>query len=273
MPRERILITVKTYPTLSQKYGETVCTAGVRADGSWVRIYPVPFRRLGEEEQYKKYDWIDCDLIPSSKDFRPETTHPADVKSMVAVDHLGTEDSWRERRALLLGKCEVFDSLRDLIADAKANKRSLALFRPTRIIDFVWEAEQREWDPAKVDQMRNIAQQKELFEAEQWRQTFKIIPKLPYSFSYRFEDAHGKTSKLQVLDWEVGALYWNCLRSTNNDEPAALAKVKQKYFEEFTKTNLHFYLGTTQRWHSVGTNPWVIIGALQIPHEIQPQLF
>lgn len=47
MARERVLITVKTYPTLSRKYGETVCTAGVREDGSWVRIYPVPFRRLG----------------------------------------------------------------------------------------------------------------------------------------------------------------------------------------------------------------------------------
>lgn len=28
MAKERVLITVKTYPTLSRKYGETVCTAG-----------------------------------------------------------------------------------------------------------------------------------------------------------------------------------------------------------------------------------------------------
>jgi hypothetical protein len=51
MEKQRVLITVKTYPTLSRKYGETVCTAGVRPDGSWVRIYPVPFRRLEEAEQ------------------------------------------------------------------------------------------------------------------------------------------------------------------------------------------------------------------------------
>ena len=43
--KERVLVTVKTYPTLSTKYGETVvCTAGVREDGTWVRIYPVPSR-------------------------------------------------------------------------------------------------------------------------------------------------------------------------------------------------------------------------------------
>ncbi len=33
MEKQRVLITVKTYPTLSRKYGETVCTAGVREDG------------------------------------------------------------------------------------------------------------------------------------------------------------------------------------------------------------------------------------------------
>jgi hypothetical protein len=62
MHRERILITVKTYPTLSRKHGETVCTAGIREDGSWVRLYPVPFRRLDEQEQYRKFDWIELNM-------------------------------------------------------------------------------------------------------------------------------------------------------------------------------------------------------------------
>ena len=61
MPPERILITVKTYPTLSRKHGETVCTAGIREDGTWVGLYPVPFRRLGEMEQYRKFDWVELE--------------------------------------------------------------------------------------------------------------------------------------------------------------------------------------------------------------------
>ena len=73
MEKQRILITVKTYPTLSRKYGETVCTAGIREDGSWVRMYPVPFRRLGEQEQYTKYDWVECQLAPYRSDPRPES--------------------------------------------------------------------------------------------------------------------------------------------------------------------------------------------------------
>ncbi len=273
MPRERVLITVKTYPTLSRKYGETVCTAGVREDGSWVRIYPVPFRRLDEVEQYRKYDWIECDLVRHPKDPRPESQHPADVHQLVPVAHLDTADDWRERRRLLLGKCEVHTRLQPLIDGAKANRLSLAVFKPARITRFLWEEEEREWDPAKLAEMRNQADQGELFAEKAWRETFQVIPKLPYSFSYEFEDADGRKSKLQILDWEIGALFWTCMRRHGNDEPTALEKVRLKYEDQFLQTDLHFYLGTTQQFHFVGPNPWVIIGVLPIPHERQRELF
>ena len=73
---DRILVTVKTYPELSKAYGETVCTAGFREDGTWVRLYPVPFRRLEEREQYRLYDWITCPLTKHSGDERPESYRP-----------------------------------------------------------------------------------------------------------------------------------------------------------------------------------------------------
>jgi hypothetical protein len=56
MPIEKILITVKTYPTLSRKHGELVCTAGLRINGTWMRIYPVPFRRLDRDVVFEKYE-------------------------------------------------------------------------------------------------------------------------------------------------------------------------------------------------------------------------
>ena len=272
MARERILITVKTYPTLSRKYGETVCTAGVRPDGSWVRIYPVPFRRLEETEQYRKFDWLECDLIRSKKDPRPETCHPADMNQLIPAGHLDTADNWHERRSLLLGKATVHTRLQTLIDGAKANKMSLAVFKPAKIRDFVWEEEDREWNPSKLAEMRNRANQGEMFVEENWRRTFQVIPKLPYSFSYRFEDETGKASEMQVLDWEAGALYWNCLRMCDGNEPAALAKVRQKYFTDFTRKDLHFFLGTTQEFHFRAPNPWVIIGVFPIPHEKQMDL-
>ena len=273
MPRERILVAVKTYPTLSRKHGETVCTAGIRENGSWVRLYPVPFRRLDRAQQYKKFDWIECQVERQTSDPRPESFRPLDPQELSAVSHVATSDCWGERRRLLLRTARVYTELDELIQGAKANHLSLAVFKPARILDFTWEEDDRDWDPKKVRQMREQTGQLELFEDNTWRNTFKIIPKLPYCFSYKFEDATGRTSELQVLDWETGALYWNCLRSCSDDEKQALGKVRQKYFDDFVKKDLHFFLGTTQQFHFVAPNPWVIVGVFPVPYDPQLELF
>jgi hypothetical protein len=272
--KQRVLITVKTYPTLSRRYGETVCTAGVREDGTWVRIYPVPFRRLAEKQQYKKFDWVEVRLVPNTGDPRPETYRPVDASDFERpVGHMGVESGWRERRTMLLKVARVYDRMDDLIAGAKANRVSLAVFRPTHVDDFVWEEEDPNWDPEKVRAMRDATNQHDLFDDNAWRETFKLVDKLPYSFSYKFRDAAGRKSELQVLDWEAGALYWNCLRAANGNERVALTKVRQKYYDEFRRKDLHFFLGTTQQFHFVAPNPWVIVGVFPIPAENQLAMF
>lgn len=268
MPKARILIIVKTYPTLSKKYGETVCTAGVREDGTWVRLYPVPFRRLNEAEKYRKYDWVECNIEKRDKDPRPESYLPTDHSELIAVGHLDTKDEWRERRKLLLETAAVYTRLEDILVGAKNNTMSLAVFKPTEIIGFSWEKEDREWDPEKIEQMKIDAQQGELFPEEEWRKTFKHVRKLPYSFYYRFEDSTGKSSKMMILDWEIGALYWNCM-DKYRDESKALEKVREQYENNFFKKDLHFFLGTTQQFHSFAPNPWLIIGVFPIPHQTQ----
>jgi hypothetical protein len=271
---ERLLILAKTYPTLSTKYGETVCTAAIREDGTWVRLYPVPFRRLGEQQQYKKFDWLECRIEKNTKDRRPESFRPVCNTELAAIAHLDTSNDWAKRRHIVLQQSKVYDRLEDLIIGAKNNTMSLATFRPTQILDFVYEEEDaREWDSVKLMAMRKQVEQLSLIEDNSWRETFRVIPKLPYKFSYRFSDASGRESKLQILDWEIGALYWNCLRGEQNkDEAKAIAKVKQKYYGDFLKKDLHFFLGTTLQFHSIAPNPWLVIGVFPIPYQGQLQL-
>ncbi len=268
-----MLITVKTYPTLSRKYGETVCTAGLREDGSWMRIYPVPFRRLGEEQQYAKYDWIEADFVRGTFDPRPETYHPVDSRALVPSGRMDTTDQWRERRKFVLGKVQIFDRLEPLLVGAKANTLSLALFKPARLLDFIVEDDEPDWPEDKLAQMRARTEQGQLFaEDEEWRRTFELIPKLPFRFRYRFEDSAGKSSTLTILDWECGQLYWNCLRRHDGNREVALAKVRQKYFTEFPATDLHFFLGTLQQFHGYSPNPWAIVGLFHPPQQQQLEL-
>ncbi len=137
MALTRVLVAVKTYPTLSSKYDELVCTAGFLEDGSWIRIYPIPFRKLEYDKQYSKYDWIEVDLEKNNSDFRFESHKPKSIETAFNIaEHLGTEDSWRLRKEVVLKN--VHTNMTELVAQAKDPTKytSLAVFKPKEILDF-----------------------------------------------------------------------------------------------------------------------------------------
>lgn len=275
MAKTRVLIAVKTYPTISGKYDELVCTAGFLEDGSWIRIYPVPFRKKSYDEQYKKYDWVEIDLVKNKSDFRPESYRPYSIDSeIVIVGHLETNNCWAERKKYALNK--VYTDLTQLITEAH-NKEictSLAVFKPTKIIDFTAEATEREWNKKKIDQLKANRDQINMFEYEHPENPFEVVRKLPYTFRFKFEDDKGKISNMMIEDWETGQLFWNSLARHEGNEAKAIQDVKYKYFEDFAKTkDLHFYLGTSAVHHYVSHNPFMIIGTFHPKIEIQLSLF
>lgn len=99
-----MLITVKTYPAPSARHVETVCVAGVRLDRGepeWVGLYPIAFRKLGEPEQFKKFQIVKADLrARGTTDPRPES-HSPDLDSLVLGDVINTKRNWQRRRELL----------------------------------------------------------------------------------------------------------------------------------------------------------------------------
>jgi hypothetical protein len=266
MALTRVLITVKTYPTISAKYDELVCTAGFREDGTWIRIYPVPFRKRAYTEQYKKYDWIELDLVKNKSDFRPESFRPATLETEInLVGHIDTARNWEERKKLCLGK--IYYNLSELIAEAKDKNigTSLAVFRPTEILDFYAEPVEREWSSK---QKAALAQQN-LFETK-----FEVVKKLPYKFKFHFRDNQGKKSNMMIEDWETGQLFWNCLANHEGNEQKAIEDVRKKYFNDLSMTkDLHFYMGTTQKNHYVSHNPFMIIGTFYPKVDNQMKLF
>ncbi|MFN0215821.1 MAG: hypothetical protein ACKVT2_16300 [Saprospiraceae bacterium] len=78
-----------------------------------------------------------------------------------------------------------------------------------------------------------------------------------------------------IEDWEIGALYWNCLRDAEGDEKKALEKVGKKYDESFRLyKDIYLFLGTTKEWHfRRAKNPFVIIGVFYPKKETQLSLF
>ena len=270
MAKTKVLITVKTYPTLSAKYDELVCTAGFREDGTWIRIYPLPFRKKAYHQQYKKYDWIELDLVKNQSDFRPESYRPYSHESEInIIGHIDTGRNWEERKKLCLGK--IYYNLSELIDEAKDKVicTSLAVFKPTEIVDFTAEKVEREWDKDKLDKLSQL----NLFETNK-EGKFEVVRKLPFKFKYVFKDNQGTESKLMIEDWEIGQLYWNCLARHEGNEEKAKEDVRKKYFNDLANTkDLYFFLGTTQLHHYVSLNPFIIIGTFYPKIDLQTKLF
>ncbi len=268
--KTRVLILVKTYPVLSKTYQELVCTAGMREDESWVRLYPVPFRKLRHDQQYKKYQWIEIDIVRNTEDARPETFRPVklpvDVKLQEIIEADG--DSWEVRRELILKK--VYTNLFALIAEAKNPEivTSLAVFKPQKIKEFVIEKEGAEWDSNTLDALK----QANMFEADD--EDFTLVEKIPYKFSYRFIDDENKESTLMIEDWEIGELYRNCLKRNDGDEQKACGDVRKKYYDDFVLTkDVYLFLGTTKAFHFRAPNPFIIIGVFHPKFKTQFDLF
>jgi len=255
------LITVKTYPTLSRKYDELVCTAGLDEQGNWYRLYPITFRKLEYENQYPKYSWIEVDIEKNPSDPRPESYRP-NVDAIKILGKIEADgEAWTERRKIVLKKYNT--NLEQHIKEAKDKTigTSLAVFKAKEILDFTCEQTAREWDSEILEYIKSNDLQLKLFEKSD--NPFEVVKKLPFKFSYKFIDDSDKPSRMMIEDWEIGQLYWNCLKSNNYDETAACRDVRKKYFDDFAKTkDKYLFLGTTREFHFVGLNPFIIIGTV-----------
>lgn len=213
--------------------------------------------------------------LKKTSDFRIESYRP-NLSSILTTLKPSKAD-WDERRRIILQNGIIYTNLETIISKAKSEKMSLATFKPTKILDFIVEPDSRDWDPQKLASLQMQSQQLDLFKTpEEIEAEFQVVQKIPYKFSYQFEDDSGKKSKLMIEDWEIGMLYLNCLSHAGGNEKIAIEKVKQKYLEQFSTRDTYFFLGTTLKNHYVSKNPFIIIGVFyppNLPQDEQMSLF
>lgn len=275
MAKQKVLIAVTTYPMPSRSHDELVCTAGLLEDGSWIRIYPVPLSFLLDLKgngvvQNVKYTWIELELRKRTDDFRPESHSPVnyDFRDLTVHERIDTKSNWFKRKEICLQN--VYTNMATLIAASQKPKNvSLATFKPAKIIGLEWEKVSSEWK----DEWKDLRKQGDLF--SDGKNPEILIPKLPYKFFYKFTDETGKVRRLMIEDWEIGALYFNCLRALEGNQEVALEKVKEQYEGNFiANKEVYFFLGTTKEWHTRRSkNPFVIIGVFYPKIELQTSMF
>lgn len=212
---ERILILAKTYPSPSAQYVETSCVAGITEQGFMRRIYPVPFRMIETGRQFKKWQWIQVRVEKAIRDHRPES-HKIYVDTINCQDMVRPSGGWGDRWQWL-DKIPSFRSIVELDAARLSERVSLGLVRPKVVSALeIARARNSDWTGEEREKLVREQVQGELFSEADARQDVKTLRKIPFDFYYRFrcDSLDGeKEERGKIVDWEVGALYWNCRRS------------------------------------------------------------
>lgn len=265
MERKNILIATKTYPSISIKYKETVCTAGVLLDDNekprqWIRIYPIRFRDLNSSQRYKRWSIISAKIQKNDKDYREES-YKINDSSIEVIKQIGTNNNWEERKNLILPL--QFQS----VAEIQKSGKSLGLIKPKSIEGFFYKPDDREWKPRQ----QAILDQGDLFEPS------VEIEKIPYKFGYHFTQSEGTKHSYTIIDWEVLQLYRNCKNNSKSvteeqTEQEAVEKVRQKLEDDFLKKKEIYFIVGNLKNHC---NTFMIIGIFYPPKTdtIQMKLF
>lgn len=239
-----VLITVKAAPNPSVQYGETVCVAGLSTDleqPRWIRLYPINFRYLEQEISFSKYDIVEVDAFPSTKDPRAESWRPR-METLRVTRHL---KAWKPRRALLdpvvePSMCAVFRR-----ASADVSAPSLALISALRVDDLEikphpgWTRDEQ----LKIDRYVN---QLELFPGQD--KSPLLAPRFRGVYRWRCHEPGCRGHRQGIIDWEFTALQ---RKLRHLDDVQSVQALKKRFLTEICHSgrDLAFYVGNQAKRH------------------------
>jgi hypothetical protein len=179
-----VLVVVKAYPNPSTKHGETVCVAGV-SDGTWIRLYPLPFRDLPPQLSFRKYDLIRLQ-VRKHHDPRPES-YQVNVDTLLKLRHVGTEDGWSHRKRLLLPVASP--SMCDIYRLQRETGKSLGMFKPREVSDLKMVREEDEWSSVERTMLQISLSGRAL----------RPLERIPYSLKYIYRCDHPRLGGCPAL--------------------------------------------------------------------------
>jgi hypothetical protein len=249
----QVLITVKTYPTPSKKYVETVCVAGVSLKTKQlVRLYPVPFRDLDENKKFKKYNIIEAKITKAADDHRPES-FKINPESIKIIGELDTKNKWQKRKDIVLPVLDT--SMCRILREQPVTNKSLGLFKPEKIGFDTVKARSKDIEEAKKCYAQIDLLQKQ-------KQTIEFIP---YEFRYKFHclgEPNCPGHDFPIDDWELKQSY-RSWRYKYPSEDVLLQKIRQRWYDSIcsSKNDIHFYVGNVHRFRDT----FMVLGVFYPP--------
>jgi hypothetical protein len=251
---EDLLILTKTYPSPSSKYRETTCVAAINNSGEMRRLYPIPYRLLHSDRQFQRWSWIRANLSERQLDHRPES-RSIDVDTIQTLGHIGTKLNWSERMQWV--EPQVSPSFSLLETRRQTTGETLGFIHPSKILELeIKPLPQPDW--TEEEKLKLV--QDGLFDND-WVRNRPLLRKVPFQFRYHYEieTSDGiESNQHTITDWEIGMLYWNCVKKYGDQWEDAF---RNKLIREFSKKYLIFLMGTIHKF----PDKWLIVGIIYPP--------
>jgi hypothetical protein len=230
-----VVVLVKAAPVLTQDLDETMCVAGIRVDSGhheWVRLHPVPFRDLDDDNRFAKYQTVSVTVRRPRSDRRPESWSPLHG-SILAAESLGTEAGWARRRRLVesLPEQRMCDLIEANRTGSGPGTPSLAVVRPRTPPNL--EITPRDEEQLTRWRRRASAAASRLSLFDDPGSPKPELQVVPWRFRYSFRCAtpgcngHAQT----IVDWEVFAL-WRHVRHREDWRDAMREKLENDLWRD-----------------------------------------
>ncbi|MGN8022191.1 hypothetical protein ACTJJ7_15915 [Phyllobacterium sp. 22229] len=260
----RILILAKTYPSPSSKYSETSCVAGIDENGRPIRLYPVPFRLISNEQQFRKWQWITVRIQKAPKDHRPESNKLFVDTIERDPEPISTKNNWSARRDQL-SRLPAYSDFEQLELERQKKKATLGILRPASIKRLtITPVSDPNWTEAELQKLLKYQQQVGLFDDTD-EKAIRTLRKLPFDFHYEYECNSASLGlaeyRHKIVDWEVGALFWRCFDTYGINWEK---QFRDKIEIELPTKDLMFLMGTIHRF----PDKWLIVSLIYPPREL-----
>lgn len=260
----KILIWGKTYPELSSSYFETVCTAGVLEDGRLIRLFPIPFRYLKDENAFKKFQWIKARIKKSESDPRPES-YKIEPESIELLEFEKSDGKAWVNRAnhVFKSKLHIYKTFNELFDAYKANGVSIGFIKPKSIERvFIEDRNTDDFEKFKQKELEILEKSKQV---SMFNLTLTEIKQLDFlhqrfKVDWTCHDNDCKGHSMTILEWEIYVL------ARKVGFAKALARATELL--DLSKYDIGFFLGNF-RAHP---NRFAI-GSIWRPQKQQPTLF
>lgn len=235
----QVTILVKALPRPSTGHSETVCCAGVSADGEWKRLYPIRYRHGGE--RFSRWDKVEFEYISNSQDRRIESCKVLQG-TIRNIGKCGPEEKRHILEPLITPSMETAAEL----------GRSLTAIRPEQV-RFLHRPK-----PISAIQQEAAAYERAARQANLLDQDVEPFKPTPHMLAFTYTDQLGIRHTHQCGDWETHTTFWKWQKQYG--EQRTLQLLKEKYEGEYVQKGIVFILGTLAK----RPKQWTLLGIVRL---------